>query len=117
MHAPACTTSNVRPAIVSEPVRLFPLVFDAALKPTVPLPVPLLPDVIVSHVALLAAVHPHPAEVDTAIEVPAPPAALIDCVAGTIEYEQPVAWFRVNVWPAIVNVPRRELVAVADAAV
>jgi len=95
--------------MVSVPARPLVLVFGAALNVTVPLPVPLLPDVIVSHVALLAAVHPHPEAVDTAIEVPAPPAALIDCATGSIEYEQPVAWFTVNVWPAIVSVPVRAL--------
>ena len=84
MHAPACRTVNVRPAIVSVPDRPVPLVFGAALNPTVPFPVPLLPDVIVSQLALLAAVHPHPLDVDTAIEVPAPPAAVIDCATGSI---------------------------------
>ena len=106
--AAACRTANVRPAIVSEPARPPP-VFAATLNPTVPFPDPLLPEVIVSQPALLAAVQAHPAVVDTAIEVPAPPAALNDCATGSIEYEQLAAWFSVKVWPAIVSVPVRAL--------
>ena len=45
-----------RPATVSVPVR-EPAAFAATLKPTEPFPVPLAPDVMVIHVALLVAVH------------------------------------------------------------
>jgi hypothetical protein len=45
--------------MVRVPVRAAPL-FAAALNPTEPLPVPVAPDVTLSHGALLAAVHVHP---------------------------------------------------------
>jgi hypothetical protein len=45
----------VLPATVSVPLRSFP-VFGATLKVTVPLPVPLAPEVMVIHEALLLAV-------------------------------------------------------------
>jgi hypothetical protein len=51
-----CVTVKVWPAIVSVPVRtVVPL--SVALNPTEPLPVPLAPDVTVSHDALLVALH------------------------------------------------------------
>jgi hypothetical protein len=69
----ACVTVNARPAIVSVPVRAGPM-FAPTLNPTEPFPLPLAPDVTVIHVALLTAVHRHPACVDTAT-VPASPDA------------------------------------------
>lgn len=66
----ACVTVNARPPIVSVPVRAGPT-FVPTLNPTDPFPFPLAPDVTVSHAALVTAVHPHPAWVDTAT-VPAP---------------------------------------------
>ena len=42
----------------------------------------------VIHETLLAAVHPHAAGLDTAIGVPAPPAAPIDWLLGAIEVRQ-----------------------------
>jgi hypothetical protein len=62
--------------MVSVPVRAAP-VFGRTLKPTEPFPVPFAPDVIVSHDALLVAVHAHPVVVVTAT-VPAPPVAAVD---------------------------------------
>ena len=62
---------KVWPAIVSVPLRAAP-VLAAALNCTDPLPLPLAPDVMVSHVALLAAVHPHPLLVVT-LTGPLPP--------------------------------------------
>jgi len=64
---------NVCPAIVSAPVRAAPA-FAAAVNATVPLPLPVAPDVIVIHGALLLAVHRQPAVVVT-FEVPVPPDA------------------------------------------
>ena len=58
-------TVNVCPATVSVPLRALP-VLAATLKPTEPLPEPLVPEVIVSHDALLLAVHAHPLVVVTA---------------------------------------------------
>ena len=51
----SCSTSAVLPATVSVPFRFSPL-FCATLNLTVPLPVPLAPEVMVIHVALLVAV-------------------------------------------------------------
>ena len=68
----AWETVNVWPPIVSVPLRALP-VFAAAVKATVPLPVPDAPLVTVSHGALAVAVHVQlPADAVTAI-VPAPP--------------------------------------------
>ena len=107
--AAACVTVNVWPAIVSVPVRSAP-VFAAIVKSTDPLPVPLAPDVIVNHAALLTAVHAQPAVVVTVTVVPGPPAAPIDWLVGAIVYAQAggaAACVTVNVWPAIVSVPVR----------
>jgi len=82
--AAACVTVNVAPAIVSVPVRLVATVFAATLKPTVPLPVRLAPDVMVSHEALLAADHAQVDAVVTSIEVPPPPALAMAWLVGLI---------------------------------
>ena len=80
------------PAIVSVPVRAAPL-FGNALKPTDPFPLPLAPDVMDSHAALLTAVHVQPDCVWTEIEGPAPPAAATDTVNGAVENEHDAeAW-------------------------
>jgi hypothetical protein len=63
--------------MVSVPLRAAP-VLAATLNPTDPLPLPLAPDVMLIHEALLAAVHPHPLLVVTATGPPAPPAAPTD---------------------------------------
>jgi hypothetical protein len=47
----------VKPATASTPLRVLPLAFGAARYDTVPLPVPLAPDLTVSQEALLDAVH------------------------------------------------------------
>jgi hypothetical protein len=70
-------TVNVSPAIVSVPLRAAP-VLAVTLNSTDPLPLPLAPDVMLIHVALVAAVHPHPLVVDTATGVPAPAVAPTD---------------------------------------
>ena len=58
---------NVRPAIVTVPVRSLSLsVFVATLNATEPLPLPLAPDVTVIQFALLLAVHAQPVPADTA---------------------------------------------------
>jgi hypothetical protein len=53
---PAWEAVNVRPATVRVPVLAAP-VFAATLNATLPLPVPLAPEVMVIHEALLVAVH------------------------------------------------------------
>jgi hypothetical protein len=103
----------VFPAIVSVPVRAAPTFFDT-LKPTLPFPVSLAPDVRVIHESLLTAVHEQPAVVVTCTVGPFPPPAFIDALDGLMEYEQP-AWFTVSVWPAIVSVPARAAPALAPA--
>jgi hypothetical protein len=82
--AGACETVKVCPATVIVPVRALP-VFAAAVKATVPLPVPLWPLVNVIHDALDVAVHAQPpfAVTDT---LPEPPVAGTDCDVGEIEY-------------------------------
>jgi hypothetical protein len=57
--AAACVTVNVCPAIDSVPVKMLLVVFAATIYPTMPLPVPLDPDVIVIRLALLSALHSH----------------------------------------------------------
>lgn len=72
-------------ATVNVPVRASPM-FAATLIATVPLPVPLAPEVIDNQDALVVAVHVHPAAAVTAIGPAAPPAAPVDKVVGLIEY-------------------------------
>jgi hypothetical protein len=64
---------NVLPAIVSVPVRELVVVFESTVYPTFPDPVPLAPDVIEIHSALLTALHAQPAGIVTAT-APLPPA-------------------------------------------
>jgi hypothetical protein len=79
---------------------------------TCPLPVPLAPDEIGSHAAVLLADHAHPLGAVMPID-PAPPAAGRDCVGDDSEYEQLIAAsVTVNVWPAIASVPVRGFVLV-----
>jgi hypothetical protein len=66
--APAWVTVKVWPAIVSVPVRDEVLVLAATLYATVPLPVPLVPEVIVIQLALLAPVHVQPVPAVTVTE-------------------------------------------------
>jgi hypothetical protein len=74
LQVPACEIWRVCPAAVRVAVRAAAFLFCGALKVTVPLPVPLAPDVMVSQVALLVAVQVHPVPVVT-LAVPVPPAA------------------------------------------
>ena len=79
MHAgtaAACVTVNVRPAIVSVPIRDAP-VLAATLNATVPFPLPVAPEVIDNHASLLDAVQGHSADAVT-VTLLAPPAALAD---------------------------------------
>jgi hypothetical protein len=89
-------------------LRSFFPVFCVKLNVTVPLPVPLAPDVTVIHDASLAAVHAHVLLVVTLVDA-VPAAALTLTLFGEIEYEQTsAACVTVNVSPAIVRVPVRE---------
>ena len=80
--APACVTLNVWPPTVNVPVRGTELAFADALKPTLPLPLPLAPLVTVSHpVLLLTPVQAHPVGAATAVE-PVPPVDATDWLGG-----------------------------------
>ena len=89
---------------------------DPAANCTVPPPEPVEPDVIVSHASLLVAVQAQPAPAATS-KLALPPDAAMFVEVGEIENAQPLPWFTVKVWPAIVNVPVRELVLVLAATV
>lgn len=79
--AAACVIVNVWPPAVTVPVRAAVVAFAATLKPTVPLPEPLAPLVIVIHDALLVAVQAHPLPLVT-LNDPVLPPATTDCEAG-----------------------------------
>jgi len=78
---------------------------------TVPFPVPLPPELIVIHVALLVAVHPQPVPAVTAT-LAAPPAAVALGFVGDTPNAHAAACVTVTVWPATVIVPVRGLVTV-----
>ena len=67
-----CVTVTVLPAIVSAPVRAVPSLAPT-VKPSVPLPLPLAPEVIVIHDAVVELVHAQPALLVTVTD-PVPPA-------------------------------------------
>ena len=77
-----CVTVNVWPAMLRAPERPAP-VLAATLNATEPPPLPLAPEVTVTHAALLPAVQAQPLPADTAI-VPIPPAAPIVAFDGLI---------------------------------
>jgi len=74
MHDPGgdCVTVNVCPAMVIVPVRWLVPVLAATVKATVPLPVPLLPEVIFIQLTLLVATQGQPLEAIT-LTLPGPP--------------------------------------------
>jgi hypothetical protein len=111
-HPLAWLTVNVCPPMVIVAERAA-VVFASAANCTVPFPVPVAPEVTVSHCALLAAVHVQPGPAVTAT-VPVPPPAAMLVLSGTIVTEPPLAWFSVKVWSAIVNVADRAAPAVAS---
>ena len=79
--AAACVTVTVCPPMVRVAVRAVVAVLAVAAKATVPAPLPLAPDVTVSHAAPLAAVQAQPAG-DVSVTDPAPPAAPSDWLAA-----------------------------------
>ena len=82
-------------------------VLAAAVKLTVPLPVPVLPEVIVIHGELLVAVQVHPAEEVVTVMLPVPPAALTFKLIGVTVKSHPDCWLMVKVCPPAVIVPVR----------
>lgn len=104
------------PAIVKVPVRALVLVLAATENLTVPLPEPLLPEVMVIQLAWLTAVQLQELVVAT-FTVPVPPLAMNDWEVGVIVYSQSgaPAWFNMKDFPATVKVPVRRLVLVLAA--
>ena len=98
---------KLRPPIVIDPTREKDALLGATEYCTVPSPLPVPPDVTVSHVTLLAEDQAHPVWVATPID-PEDPAALIEMDVGVrlSEHAAP-AWVIVNVWPDTVMVPVR----------
>jgi hypothetical protein len=85
VHAAAAWfTVNGCPAIVIVPDRAASI-FALALNATVPLPLPVAPDVTASHGALAAAVHAQLLPVAATVTLPLPPASGIDALGGAIE--------------------------------
>jgi hypothetical protein len=109
-----CETVKVCPAIVSVPFRGAAVVLGVPLNSTEPVPVPLAPDVTVSHVALLVEVHGQAAEVVTVTALPDPPPAATAWLVGLIAYVHAICE-TVKVWPAIVSVPLRGAVVLSVA--
>jgi hypothetical protein len=83
--AAASVIVTSRPAMVSVPVRAAVVVFCATDTFTVPLPLPLVPDVIEIHPVPVAAVHAHPPDVVTVNELRVLPDAGSDSVVGLTE--------------------------------
>lgn len=71
----ACVTVNVKPAMVNVPVRALSPVFAATEYPTAPFPVPVKPNVIMIHDALLDEVNAEVAGFAVTFTVPPPPLA------------------------------------------
>jgi hypothetical protein len=104
--AASCVTVKVRPAIVTVPVRGLVLVLTATEYPTLPLPLPEAPEVMVIQDALLVAVHAQPVIPVTATE-PVAAAAETVVAPGEMENVQPPACVTVNVCPAMLSEPDR----------
>ena len=86
MHdTPAWFTVNVWPPAVIVAVRADVLVFAATEKATVPFPLPLAPEVTVTHAAELVAVHAQPDD-ELTLNEPVPPLAATDWLVGDSVY-------------------------------
>jgi hypothetical protein len=79
----ACVIVKVCPAAVIVPVREAVVVFAATVKPAVPFPEPLAPELIVIQLAPLVAVQAHPVPAVT-LRLPGPPAAAAASVVGVM---------------------------------
>jgi hypothetical protein len=116
VEAPVSVTVKVAPPIVKVPVRLLVDVFAAALKFTVPLPVPLAPAVMVSQVAPVTVIQLHPVPAAT-LTLPVPPDAGKVCETGErVIVQLAPACATVKACPPIVIVPERLVVVVLAAA-
>ncbi len=117
VQVPCWITVTVWPATVSVPVRDEVPVFAAMEKATVPLPLPLTPDVMLSQVALLVAVQLQPVVVVTLALLELAAAVGFSEIGETVNEQGGAApaWVTVTVWPAMVSVPVRGDVAVLAA--
>ena len=114
--AAAWVTVNVTPAIVTVPVRELAVVLVATLRDTVPLPVPLAPDVTLIHDALLVADRAQPVVPVTVTLTPPPTAATLVLVDDSEKAPHAAAaCVTVKAFPATVSVPVREVPAVLAA--
>lgn len=77
MHALACETVKILPAMVKVPERALPT-FASTEYRTDPVPVPVAPEVMVIQGASLVATHAHPAAVVTVTGAGVPPVAAVD---------------------------------------
>jgi hypothetical protein len=107
VQAVPCVTVNVSPATVSVPTRPGP-VFGAAVKLTVPLPLPDAPLLIESQGALLIAVHAQPPGAVTPTE-PVPPDVGTVWLVDDSENEQPLPCVTANVLSATLTLPVRDV--------
>ena len=87
-------------------LRAGPLLALAA-KPTVPLPFPELPEVTVSHDALLLAVHVQPVGTVTATLLLPAEAVNEALVGANVELHDSAAWLTVTVFPPTLSVAER----------
>jgi hypothetical protein len=102
--------------MVIVPLRGEHPVLVATEKTTVPLPVPLPPDVTVIQPSLLEAVHAQQLCEAVTATLPVPPVEVKLWLVGLIEKVQlPASCVTVNVWPAMVIVPLRVVHAVLAA--
>src|SRR5439155_1214563 len=109
---PTCVIVALLPPALIVPLRDDVEVFAAALNEMDPLPVPLAPAVIVIHASVVVAVHEQPVGAVTPT-VPDPPPTTTACVAGeSVEVQGTPACVTVNVLPATVSVPVRDVPAV-----
>jgi len=87
---------NVIPAAVILPDLAGP-VFGSTVNETVPLPLPLNPDVMWIHESPVVADHPQPVPART-LKLPFPPAAVKFALDAERLYEQGIPWFTVSVY-------------------
>ena len=114
---PSWVTVNVWPAMVMVPVRCAVPVFAATMTPTVPLPVPVAPEPIVNHAALLVVLQAQVLPAVTPTATGSPPAGEVRLVGAIVNVHGVPAWVTLNVWPAIVTEPVRCAVPVFAATV
>jgi len=112
-HAlPAWLTVKVLPLLEMVPERAVELAFGATVNATLPGPLPDAALVSVIHAALLVAVQPQPAAAVT-VTLPLSPLASAASEVGEIVTLQGAPFcVTLNVFPAIVTVPAREVVPV-----